>query len=355
MRSRLEGLLGKRKVPGAIVVRVTEKGANGVETFSLADCASGTPVGTQTRFHLYSGTKVFTACAIMRLIEQGKLDLDADCRELLPQAQFRHPLTIRQLVSHTSGLPESLRAFLAVHFPGEHQPTTGEALSQYRLDKGRPAGGKATYRNVNFAILGELVSQLSGMTFQEYVDRHLLRPWSSSANFSASEEPMATGYAGRFSLMRLLARPLLGAHGSRVFDKPIGRYVSLRPFNLNTVAIGGLIGSALDFAPMVAEFLSADNGVLQAETRAQMLQQISSGAAGIASKVGVGIGWKLGDVDGVRFWNHEGGGPGFCTEMRIYPDEGVGFVIMMNYSHSRRLSWLCHDICELLRKQDGAR
>jgi CubicO group peptidase (beta-lactamase class C family) len=163
--------------------------------------------------------------------------------------------------------------------------------------------------------------------------------------------PAATGYVKRFSLMRLLARPLLGAHGAKVFDKPQGRYVSLRPFSLDTAAIGGLMGCARDFAPMISEFLSGNNGVLKAESRQAMLTQTSKGAAGIVSKIGVGLGWKLGEVSGVRFWNHEGGGPGFCSELRLYPDHGVGFVIMMNLSHTRRLSGLCHDICELLRAQ----
>jgi CubicO group peptidase (beta-lactamase class C family) len=288
----------------------------------------------------------------MRLVEQSRLDLDADIRELLGDCGLRHAVSSRQLASHTSGLPDTLRAFLAVHFPEEHRPTTGEALSRYRLDGGRPPGGKARYRNVGFAILGELIARLSGESYEDYIGGSLLRPWNSGADFFAkSGASWATGYARRFSLMRLLARPILGAHGARVFDKPVGRYVSLRPFDLDTAAIGGLVGCAEDFAPIVAEFVSSKDGVLRAETRQQMLTQVSSGAAGIASKVGVGIGWKLGDSDGVRFWNHEGGGPGFCTELRIYPEQGVGFVILINLSQSRRLSLLCHDICELLRRK----
>jgi CubicO group peptidase (beta-lactamase class C family) len=337
-------------VPGAVIAQVSEAGVQKLETFGVSNLASQEPVRANTAFHLYSGTKLFTACGIMRLVERDLLDLNADIRELLPECEFRHALTVRQLASHSSGLSDTLRAFVAIHFPGEARPTTAEALARYHLKGGRPSG-KAKYRNVNYAILGELVARLAGESYEDFVRASLLDPWNSGADFTASADGRpATGYARRFSLMRLLARPLLGAHGARVFDQPMGGYVSLLPFDLDTTAIGGLFGSAADFAPMVAEFLSAEDAVLRADTRSQMLTQCSKGAAGIASKLGVGIGWKLGEVDGTRFWNHEGGGPGFCTELRIYPEQGVGFVMLMNLSHSRRLSWCCHEVSELLRK-----
>lgn len=352
LRETIEARLRDARVPGAVIGRVSGKGLEQAEAFGLADITTQRAVDPEDVFHLYSGTKLFTGCAIMHLVEAGHLELDADVRELMPDHAFRHGITVEQLASHGSGLPETLRGFLAVHFPGEPRPSTADALARYRLDRGKTAGAEAAYRNVNYAVLGELVARVSGTSYEAAVREALLRPWGSRADFSATaERPSATGYTRRFGLMRLLARPVLGAHGAQAFGEPIGAHVALRPFDLDTAAAGGLVGSVADFAPMVAEFLSARDGVLRAETRQRMLQPITTGAAGVASTVGVGIGWKLGEVSGVRFWNHEGGGPGFCSELRIYPELGEGFVMLLNLSQSRRLSLLCHSLCEALRGQ----
>jgi D-alanyl-D-alanine carboxypeptidase len=305
---------------------------------------------SRTAFHLYSATKLFTASALMLLCERGQVDLDADVRPLLPEARFDKAITARQLASHSSGLSDTVRAFVAIHFPGETRPSTNEALRRYRLAGGKLPGRGAQYRNVNYAVLGELIARSAGTTYEDFVRKSLLEPWGSHATFEAElANDLATGYVRRLGLTRLLCRPLLGKRPVDVFGERAGALWSLRPFDLDTAAIGGLVGCAADFAPLVAEFVSERDGVLRADTRRSMLQQVSAGAAGIASTNGVGIGWKHGHSNGSQFWNHEGGGPGFCTELRIYPQRQVGFVILMNRSQTRALSWTCHDLCEQLR------
>lgn len=76
---------------------------------------------------------------------------------------------------------------------------------------------------------------------------------------------------------------------------------------------------------------------------------LGEGRAGIASRVGVGIGWKRGDRDGTPFWNHEGGGPGFTSETRVYPDQRVAVVVLMNATQSAKLSWVADALCEVVR------
>ncbi|MFZ1863846.1 MAG: serine hydrolase domain-containing protein [Polyangiales bacterium] len=347
----IEQILGKAKVPGAVVARVRSTGIDAITSFGYADLSERRATTTDAAFHLYSGTKLFTASALMLLSEQGKVDLDADIRPLFPEADFDKGVTARQLASHSSGLPDTLRAFFAVHFPGEPRPSTDDALQRYRLAGGKTPGRTAEYRNVNYAILGELIARSAETTYEDFVQRSLLDPWGSNAKFeSGLATGLATGYVRRFSLMPLVCRFLIGKRGTHVFNEHVGSYLSLRPFDLDTAATGGLIGCAADFAPMVAEFVSDRNGVLRADTRRSMLEQVARGAAGIASTSGVGIGWKHGKWNGCEFWNHEGGGPGYCSELRIYPRQQIGFVILMNLSQSRGLSWMCHELCEQLRK-----
>jgi CubicO group peptidase (beta-lactamase class C family) len=209
------------------------------------------------------------------------------------------------------------------------------------------------YRNVNYAILGELISQVSGSPYEQFVHDEILAPLGATSLAYAYDplalETAATGYVPRWSPMRLALRLLVPDVARRIYRHAAGGLVSLEPYALDTAAIGGLIGAVRDFTPLLREMLDPTDGVLSAASKREMLTLQARGRAGIESRVGVGIGWKLGRVDGVEFWNHEGGGAGFCSETRLYPDAGLGIVILMNLSQSPGLSEVAHRICEMLR------
>jgi hypothetical protein len=76
----------------------------------------------------------------------------------------------------------------------------------------------------------------------------------------------------------------------------------------------------------------------------------SEGKAGIESKIGVGLGWKIGVADGCRFLNHEGSGAGFTSELRLYPSESMGVVVLMNKSSMSKTMRVAHQLCELVRQ-----
>jgi CubicO group peptidase (beta-lactamase class C family) len=317
-----------------------------------ASLAPTTPVSADTLFHLFSGTKVYTAAALMVLADRGAVSLDDSVSKYLGDLKLSYPITLRQLASHQSGLPDTLRAFLAVHLAGAPPLSTKEALARFSVSGGQPPGQRAAYRNVNFAILGEVIARVTAQPFCDFVRNAVLQPLKTTAHFETNAdpaEPLATGYQPRWSPMRLLL-PFVISNTAQLFGRPIGGLIPLARFNLDTAAIGGLLGSAEAFLPMLSEMLSSEDGVLSAGAKRQMLTLQAHGAAGVVSRVGVGLAWKMGQVDDTVFWNHEGGGPGFCTETRLYPEAGLGFVILMNRTQDSRLSRLAHDMCEDLRK-----
>lgn len=370
-RQRVLGELERVGAPGFAVAWIHgASGApqtlvHGVADATAAAAGHAHAIGPHTRFALFSGTKLYTAAAVMRLVEQGSLSLDAPVREYLDELAVADELTVRHLLSHASGLSDTLTAFLSVHFAGERAPSTAEALARYRLGLTRPGRG-ARYTNVSFAILGELISRVAGMPFVDFVRRELLAPLGAELSFEAPVEgasdgasdrasagasagaSAATGHVSRLSPMLYLLRWLIPHAAQRIRAGRAGRLVTLRPYALDTAAIGGLSGSALAFLPLLREMLSETDGVLRAASKREMLTLQSRGAAGVVSRDGVGLGWKRGTVDGRIFWNHEGGGAGFGTETRLYPDVGLGVVILMNLSHSAGLSRACHRACELL-------
>lgn len=309
-----------------------------------------------TVFHLFSGTKLYTAAAVMLLRDRGLLELDRPVADYLPQLELRHAISVRQLLSHSSGLPDTLKAFLAVHFDGVPLPSSRAALARYRTDQGKEPGRKAAYRNVNYAILGELITRLSGVPYVDFVEYELLSALQSGAKFEYTDDMRqhaAVGYMPRFSLMRWLLRFMMPDVSRRLERARVGSLVPLNEYALDTAAIGGLLGGAEDFLAMASELLTSGDGVLSANSKREMLTLQSEGAAGIASKVGVGLGWKCGRRHGVEFWNHEGGGAGYTSETRIYLEDSVGVVILMNATQTKGLSLLADEICEVLRRSSN--
>jgi CubicO group peptidase (beta-lactamase class C family) len=343
-------MLQRAGVPGCALALGGRGGQTSLQ-LGWADVAEERLVEPTTVFHLFSGTKLYTATAVMLLHERGSLDLDRPIGDYL-DLELRHPVTPRQLLSHCSGLSDTLAGFLAVHFEG-NPPSTSEALCRYRTAKGRRPGQRVAYRNVNYAILGELVTSLSGVSFVQFVDRELLRPLGSGAAFAYSEimrQRAATGYIGRFDPMRWLLRFMMPEVSKRLEGPRVGSRVSLNTYVLDTAAIGGLLGTATDFLPLAMEFLDPTDRLLTSTSKQEMLTLQCRGSAGITSTDGVGLGWKRGHHGGVTFWNHEGAGAGFTSETRIYPDDGLGVVILMNTTHNRKLSLLADAICEVLRE-----
>jgi CubicO group peptidase (beta-lactamase class C family) len=80
-----------------------------------------------------------------------------------------------------------------------------------------------------------------------------------------------------------------------------------------------------------------------------MQTMVAQGQAGYESKVGVGLGWKIGEVDGRIFLNHEGGGADFTSETRIYPQDRIGMIMLMNVMGAK-VSRLAHRVCERIRQ-----
>lgn len=346
--AEVERTLGRHGVPGCAVA-CWDRGERRVWCFGRRRIDPPAPVTPSTRFHLFSGTKLYTATALMLLVDRGALDLDAPVTGYLPELRLSRPVTSRQLASHSSGLPRTLRGFLAAHFPGDRPPTSREALSRYRLEGGR-APGRVRYRNVNYALLGELISRVSGRPYVDFVRDEVLEPLGAAAQYSWEPEGLAqaaTGYQPRLSPMRLVLRLLLPRIAPRLYGRPSGTLVALRPFELDSAAIGGLIGNAEAFLPLLGEMLVEGDGLLTAGSKRAMLTLQAVGRAGVLSRDGVGLAWKRGP----RFWNHEGGGPGFCSETRIYPERGLGVVVLMNRTQSARLSRVAHAIGERLRNE----
>jgi D-alanyl-D-alanine carboxypeptidase len=345
----IQAELQAANIPACSLVIVDHGGIISSGAFGYADIQQRRLVTPQTAYHLFSGTKLYTATAVMQLVEAGQLALDDTLGKHIAGLGRAENVTIKQLLSHTSGLNDTLRAFLAVHFEDEAPITTAEALKRYQIGLKREPGTKVEYCNANYALLGEIITRVARQPYASYVTEHILNPLQMPAAFTLTEEmkvDAATGYMRRWEPMRLFLRLMMPDISKKLYGGPINGFVALRNYDLDTAAIGGLVGSVIGFAPFVIAHLNTGAGILTKDSSQLMQTMIARGQAGIASKIGMGLGWKFGQTGEEVFINHEGGGAGFTSETRIYPARGIGLVIAMNRMSMPHTSMVAHRICE---------
>jgi CubicO group peptidase (beta-lactamase class C family) len=355
LRIAIEGELARANVPGCSVAVCTRDAVEWSDGFGIADIAGNVRATRDTVHHLFSGTKIVTATAVMQLVEAGRIALDDAIGVHVPSASHLRGVTVRHLLSHASGLKDSLRAFTAAAVAPDPAPDAEGALRRYPLVAGRAPGEKVAYRNVNYALLGALVARVSGMDFREYVHRRVLEPLGvGDAGFSIARARergagLVTGYIDRWDPMRIVLRLMHPDVSARLYARRSGRFVALTDYDPVTAAAGGLVGTVGSFAGLVRAHLAEDERLLSPESYRLMRTLVARGAAGIESREGTGLGWKLGVVAGHRFMNHEGGGPGCTSELRIYPEQGLGIALAMNVMRMPGTMRVAHRICEAIR------
>ena len=165
-------------IPGAAVAVVKDGELFFAKGYGLADIEAGIPVDPEnTLFRIGSGSKLFTATAVMQLVEQGKLNLDEDINIYLDfeiPDTFPEPITLRHLLSHTSGLDVSA---LNIGVPSvDELLPTGEWLRIHMRDRVRPPGEVPAYSNYGLTLAGYIVELVSGMPYEQYLEQNILDP-----------------------------------------------------------------------------------------------------------------------------------------------------------------------------------
>jgi CubicO group peptidase (beta-lactamase class C family) len=342
LNARIDGILNRHPAVG-LAVGVVRNGS--LEFFSghgLADIASTTPVTQDTIFRIGSITKTFTAIAVLQLWEQGLVDLDVSANDylrayrLIPAKAAHRPATLRQLLTHTAGLPQLVypsRAFRpilgeTVEF-GQRLPTLAEF---YRggLHLVAEPGTSCTYSNHGFATLGQIVEDVSGKPLDRYFREHIFDPLAMADTDLLRSDRVkarsATGYALRAD----------GPH-------PVG------DCDVVTVGGGAIYSTTSDMGRYVAALLGGGIGghgsVLKPETLASMFAPQYQPDPRLP---GVGLAFFRGAAGGHLLVEHDGLVPGFSSAMSVAPDDGVGVVALTNGARSAK-AWLGAEVAGMLR------
>jgi CubicO group peptidase (beta-lactamase class C family) len=331
-------------VPGLSVAVVKGDRVVWERGFGFADLATSTPAAPTTSYLWFSMTKIVTATAVVRLAEGGKLDLDAPADEFYRGFKIVSqpvPVTVRHLLNHSSGLanPLPIRWVRPADAPDSGRDAfVGRLLAKHRRLKFVP-GERASYSNLGYLVLGEVISAVTGMGYEEHVRREVLSPLEMDRTGFSYPEPAGDGAATGYHPLWRPFTPLFRAVLPRgVVGQQQGKYVAFNPFYVEGPAYGGLVGGVEEAARFVALHLNGGQTdgtrLLSEESAAEMRRVTPRGG-----KRDFGLGWfrsREARERGLAFVEHLGGGAGFWNVMRIYPEESLGLVVMGNttsYDH----------------------
>ena len=285
---------------------------------------------SKTLYRIASMSKSFTAMAILKLRDEGKLNLQDAAAKYIPSLNNIQylttdspPITIQHLLTMSAGFPED-------NPWGDRQlDDSDEELIEF-IEKGisfsNSPGVSYEYSNLGFAMLGNIIKKVSGVSYQQYITDNILRPLRmNDSKWEYTEIPadqLALGY--HWVNDQWIEEPIL-------HDGSFG-------------AMGGLFCSIDDFSKYVAFHLSAwpprndpDNGPVKRSTVREMHQvwRINDNPSG-SNQFGpytygyaYGLGWRK-DARGILRISHSGGLPGYGSEWRIFPDYGIGVVSFSN-------------------------
>ncbi|SDC52915.1 CubicO group peptidase, beta-lactamase class C family [Geodermatophilus telluris] len=348
-RATVASLMAGHHVPGLSVAVTDADRLLFAEGFGAADLATARPATPDTRYLWFSMSKIATATVAVRLADEGRLDLDAPVRDLVPgyAARSGEQPRVRQLLDHTAGAanPLPVRWVLpAAAGDADVSAATRRVLDRHGHPK-RSAGGPARYSNLGYLVLAEVVSHAAGEPFEQHVERSLLQPAGMTATGYRHRDGAdhATGYVR----LPRPATPLLRAAlpAGTVGDRH-GAQVALRPFRVAGAGYGGLIGPVPDAARLLRLHLAdgvVDGRRLLAPETARAMRTIATPGR----PFDLGLGWFRRPADRSarpEFVEHWGTGGGFWNAMRLYPGLGLGVVVMANttraYDHSALMSAL---------------
>ena len=329
-------------VPGLSIAVVKGDRVVWARGFGLADLATSMPASARTGYLWFSMTKIATATAIIRLAEEGRLDLDAPADEhyrAFKVVSQPVPVSVRHLLGHSSGLanPVPIRWV----YPASGPVPDRRAFVERLLAKNRKLrfvpGVRARYSNLGYLVLGEVISEISGMPYEEYVREEILVPLGM-AQTGFTYPPAGEAATGYHPLRPPLISVFRAVLPRGIVGRRQGRYVEFNPFYVKGSAYGGLIGGVEEAARLVLLHLNGgrvgDTRLLSAASVAEMQRTIPRGG-----ERDFGLGWFR--AAGFRekrpaFVEHLGGGAGFWNVMRLYPEKSLGVVMMGNttgYDH----------------------
>lgn len=274
-----------------------------LQGYGHTDTTRASAVGTNTRFHAASISKLFTTIAILRLVENGKISIDDDIARFLPQFSSKG-ITVRRLLTHTSGLRDPIR--LRTKDSVDDKTSYLSSLAAQNLAS---QDHSWRYADANFNVLGAVIQRVTGMPFADHMDKAVLEPLDMRmSEFRASKSAASPSTAS-----------------------PYGSKDSPHPFNEIHAPSSGLQTTIEDLAKFVLVMVNGskvDGSRLLSRDSIRRMWTIESETS--LGNLKMGLGWQIDDSKSHALYMHSGDEGGFQSRLVIDPANGTGVVVLGN-------------------------
>jgi D-alanyl-D-alanine carboxypeptidase len=301
--------LAEGPVAGVSVAVVKGRDTIVMKGYGLADMENDVPASAKTVYRIGSITKQFTAAAIMRLVDAGKLSLDDTLGKLLPGTPPAwRGITLRRLLNHTSGI----RSYTGIgprwqrRWREDMSPDTIVGLVRDDTLDFKP-GAQWRYNNTGYVLLGMIVERVSGKSYATYLDNEFYHPLGLSQTYYCSQKPIIKRRAQGY---QRAGRQLVNAE-----------YLSMtQPFSAG--ALCSTVGDLVAWQRALVGGRVVRPGSYAAMTTPEVLSD--------GKPLTYGYGFGVGRFEKRRRVSHGGGIHGFNTELAYYPDDTLHVVVLAN-------------------------
>lgn len=300
----------KNSVPGLAVAIAKDGRIVYAKGLGYADVENKVPFTAQTVSRTGSISKTFTALAVMQLVEQGKINLDAEVQTYVPSfPKKQSPITVRQLLGHLTGI----RHYKGAEFlSATHYNDVESALTIFKDDPLlHEPGAKMSYTTYGYNLLSRVVEAASGERFGDYLQNHIINPLGLKQTYL--DEPR------RLILQR--ARSY-----TKTKDQPLenAAYVD----QSNKWGGGGLLSTVEDLIKYAASY---DTDKLAKPETIKLM--FTSQKTNDGKPTGYGMGWAVALDQGKRRIEHSGGSMGATSILTKYPEQGLIIAALVNCDH----------------------
>ena len=302
-------------IPG-VVMYISGPQGTWIGASGYSDLESETLMQPDDKLALASASKTFVGVAILKLVEQGQLNLDESIDNYLPKdisrnIRYSNEITVRQLLNHSSGIIDYLDDNFAEITEGRSRSQPWKAREVIKLIYGEPQakpGKKHDYSNSNYIVLEVIVEEKTGKSLAEVIRKEILNPIGLKNTFTELRERKSTSIVTGYSDINE--------------DGTLTSHTGLNEGN--GLGDGGLISNATDTAKFI-DALVAEKSLLSPKILNKMLTFIPTGDG---DEYGLGIArfqTPFGEAIG-----HDGGSYGFVSLMLHYPDDNITAVVLVN-------------------------
>jgi CubicO group peptidase (beta-lactamase class C family) len=313
----IDSLLVKNRIPGAGIAIVSKDSIIWVGGIGLANLDTGEPVTENTHFRIGSCTKSFVGLGFLKLIEEGRIDLNTPVREIAPEIEITnpweetHPVRVVHLLEHTAGFDDSHLNWFYFEGPVKSLQQSLEDKSDMRRVRWQP-GTRFSYSSPGYTLAGYVMQKVCGQKYDEFIKQVILDPIG-----------MKTSTIGRASENKQL---LSAGYGDDL--KPV-------PYWYDYEEPAGAMNSSVKEMSLFLQFMLNRGRVGDMQLiKGELFDKVGQSTTTIAARSGVKGGYSFGI--GKRYRNnqiwyaHGGLVPGFNVEYAYNLDYGVGYVVMIN-------------------------